>query len=239
MIAIRLTETFRSLRSLSPLAQTYQKEPATLPTDTSSSVSNQQSTSNSHQPPPAYSQSAAHNITQNELQKRQEELERKAAELAAKEEALRNLEGTVKPPNWPPVPSFCPFGPCFYQDINVEIAPEFQKIVRYAYYLWMCKSRLEPKNSNLVSRSRPNHATSPTAFVLVLFINMLGNLVLATSLGGYLTELLSSIVSIIIFTPAAYLCWFRPLYKAFKYVIQRLCFFVNLQTSVEVPESRT
>lgn len=109
-----------------------------MPTDTSSSVSNQQSTS-TPQPPPAYSQSAAHNITQNELQKRQEELERKAAELAAKEEALRNLEGTVKPPNWPPVPSFCPFGPCFYQDINVEIPPEFQKIVRYAYYLWMCK----------------------------------------------------------------------------------------------------
>lgn len=211
----------------SPLIQTYQgKEPATLPTDTSSS--NQQSTSNSNQPPPAYSQNAAHNITQNELQKRQEELERKAAELAAKEEALRNLEGTVKPPNWPPVPSFCPFGPCFYQDINVEIAPEFQKVVRYAYYLWMCKYSKFNSEIRLKCFSPANNASSlPAAFILVLFINMLGNLVLQSSIGGYITEVLSSVVSIIIFTPAAYLCWFRPLYKAFKCVTEHFCFWIN------------
>lgn len=109
---------------------TYQNEPATLPTNTSTA-------SSANQQPPVYAASAVQNITQNELQRRQEELERKAAELAAKEEALRNLEGSTKPPNWPPVPSFCPFGPCLYQDINVEIQPEFQRIVRYAYYLWM------------------------------------------------------------------------------------------------------
>lgn len=42
--------------------------------------------------------------------------------------------------NWPPLPEKCCFQPCFYQDINVDIPLEFQKIVRLLYYLWMCKS---------------------------------------------------------------------------------------------------
>lgn len=80
-------------------------------------------------------------MTAAELQRRQEELERKAAELAAREEALRNGTFNPREPNWPPIPSVCPFGPFIYQDINVEIPVEFQKVVRLAYYLWMCKCR--------------------------------------------------------------------------------------------------
>lgn len=198
-----------------PFANQKSREPATLPTNTSTTINSSAPivTTQQDQQPPVYSQSAIQNITQNELQKRQEELERKAAELAAKEEALRNLEGTVKPPNWPPIPSFCPVGPCFYQDINVEIQPEFQRIVRYAYYLWMC-------------------------FVLVLFINMLGNLVLVINADDYLSGFLSSIVSIFIFTPVAFLCWFRPLYKAFKndssinFMIFFFVFFCQLVVSI-------
>ncbi|BFY98474.1 hypothetical protein BsWGS_01514 [Bradybaena similaris] len=142
--------------------------------------------------PPPYSQSGAQKIDTSELQRRQEELERKAEELQRKEQEMKNAQYAGKRDNnWPPLPKFLPVGPCFYQDISVDIPLEFQRIVKFAYYLW-------------------------GFHVVVLLLNILGSLafLIASSKGG--TTFGLSILWFILFTPCSFVCWFRPLYKAFR-----------------------
>nr|XP_009665772.1 PREDICTED: secretory carrier-associated membrane protein 3 [Struthio camelus australis] len=93
--------------------------------------------------------------------------------------------------NWPPLPSFCPVKPCFYQDIPVEIPADFQKTVSTMYYLWM-------------------------ASTIALFLNFL------TSLAWFCVEPSSgsgfglSILWALLYTPCSFVCWYRPMYKAFR-----------------------
>lgn len=97
---------------------------------------------NNVQPKPVYNQqpaSTANNLTAEQLRQRQEELDRRAAELAAREAELNRAQRlTTRENNFPPLPSFFPCKPCFYQDINVEIEIDFQNIVRQVYQLWLC-----------------------------------------------------------------------------------------------------
>ncbi|XP_054286979.1 secretory carrier-associated membrane protein 1-like isoform X2 [Macrosteles quadrilineatus] len=146
--------------------------------------------------PPAYAKTAQQTQPQQlsaaEFQRRQEELERKAAELARREEELRNAPYNVRRNNWPPLPenNCCGLQPCFYQDINVEIPVEFQPIVRNLYYLWMFHAAL-------------------------MVINVIGGLLLILHNADFSTFGVGVIYTLI-FTPFSFICWYRPIYKAFR-----------------------
>ncbi|XP_054253027.1 secretory carrier-associated membrane protein 3 [Indicator indicator] len=129
-----------------------------------------------------------------ELLKRQEELNRKAEELDRRERELQNAAlggSTTRLNNWPPLPSFCPVKPCFYQDIPVEIPADFQKTVSTMYYLWM-------------------------ASTIALFLNFLASLawfcVDPSSGSGFGLSILWALL----YTPCSFVCWYRPMYKAFR-----------------------
>ncbi|XP_035667243.1 secretory carrier-associated membrane protein 1-like isoform X5 [Branchiostoma floridae] len=150
--------------------------------------------------PPAYSPSAAQQAqgpavpTNEDLMKRQEELERKAAELQRKEREMAAGTYNARANNWPPLPSWCPVGPCFYQDISVDIPLEFQRTVKMMYYLWMFH-------------------------VVTLLLNLLMMIANVAALGVDLTAgigLGMAILFTLLFPPCSFCCWFRPLYKAFR-----------------------
>lgn len=121
-----------------------------------------------------------------ELQRKQEELQRKEEELVRREEEMRQNTYNARHNNWPPLPKGCCFQPCFYQDIQVDIPLEFQKIVRHLYYLWIFHT-------------------------LVMLLNIFGGIII-----GDLTIIGMGIFYALLFTPSSYLCWFRPVYKAFR-----------------------
>jgi len=130
-------------------------------------------------------------ISTAEFQRRQEELERRARELDRREEELRNAPLNVRQNNWPPLPNFCPIQPCFYQDINVDIPVEFQKIVKYLYYLWI------------------GHVSLLLANFIIGFLYLCVNGDQGATMG-------LALVYFFLFTPASFVCWFRPAYKAFR-----------------------
>ncbi|XP_061743613.1 secretory carrier membrane protein 2, like [Nerophis ophidion] len=138
--------------------------------------------------------SAAAAAGQADLIKQQQELDRKAAELERKEQELQNRTAQntgVKENNWPPLPKFSPVKPCFYQDFEQDIPEEYRKICRRMYYLWMYHSS-------------------------TLFLNVLACLAYFTADAQYGVDFGLSILWFILFTPVSFVCWYRPVYKAFR-----------------------
>ncbi|XP_023052401.1 secretory carrier-associated membrane protein 2 isoform X4 [Piliocolobus tephrosceles] len=127
------------------------------------------------------------------LLRQQEELDRKAAELERKERELQNTVANlhVRDNNWPPLPSWCPVKPCFYQDFSTEIPADYQRICKMLYYLWMLHS-------------------------VTLFLNLLACLASFSGDSSKGVDFGLSILWFLIFTPCAFLCWYRPIYKAFS-----------------------
>lgn len=149
-------------------------------------------------PPPNYAKSAqqsavppsASGKTPEQLRAWEESLARQSAELERKERELQSRSSNVRMNNWPPLPEgFC-FQPCFYQDIDVEIPVEFQRIVRHLYYLWMFHTGL-------------------------MVVNILGALLLMMH-AGEIERVFLAVFFTGLLTPFSFLCWFRPAYKAFK-----------------------
>ncbi|XP_014692525.1 secretory carrier-associated membrane protein 3 [Equus asinus] len=142
----------------------------------------------------SYSTQASAAAATAELLKKQEELNRKAEELDRRERELQHaaLGGAApRQNNWPPLPSFCPVQPCFFQDISMEIPHEFQKTVSTMYYLWICS----------------------TLALLLNFLACLASFCVETSNGSGFGL---SILWILLFTPCSFVCWYRPMYKAFR-----------------------
>lgn len=116
----------------------------------------------------------------------------KAAELAAREEALRQGGEFRRQHNWPPLPSFCPIKPCFFQDINVDIRPEFQRTVQLGYHLWI-------------------------SFVFTQMLNIFAAILLLTyGIEDAGQNVSFGLMTTLFLVPLTYMSWFRPLYKAFK-----------------------
>ncbi|KAF8365766.1 scm-1 [Pristionchus pacificus] len=131
-----------------------------------------------------------------ELFRKQEDLERKAEELRRREEELNrrgagNQNNTTRLHNWPPLPTFIPIEPCFYQDIEVEIPAQFQKTVTLVYHAFL-------------------------VYVLALFVNVVAALFFMLFASGGVGIFMLSIMEFLIFSPCAFLFWFRPVYKAFR-----------------------
>ncbi|KAL3998153.1 SCAMP family protein [Acanthocheilonema viteae] len=166
-----------------PFARNAQSAPSRLPTQPGTGA--------------APAKISAPVMSNDELFRRQEELERKAQELRRREQELERQQragvstGNTRPHNWPPLPSFIPLQPCFYQDIEVEIPVQFQRTVTLVYYVFL-------------------------TYLLALAINVIASFFYVIFGSGPIGILVLAIIQILLLSSCSFLFWFRPVYKAFR-----------------------
>lgn len=179
--------TQQTLDDYNPFANQEKSSAAIIPTNTY-----QPSAQVPEQSPPAYTASSSQQLDLNQIEKQQQELDRRAAELDRRERMMSQPAGAGEK-NFPPTPKWFPkpCQPCFYQDINREIPIEFQKWVRLLFYLWLF------------------HAC-------VLAFNIIAALTVWISTDKSGVTFGFSILYFLAFTPLSYICWFRPAYKGFR-----------------------
>lgn len=182
------------LEEYNPFADGKSTPASMAPKTTGPAVSTQPAIMKPTEEPPAYSQAQPQEQSQAaaELLRRQEELENKAAELDRREREMQsiNVSGGRKN-NWPPLPERFPVAPCFYHDITVDIPVEFQKTVKIMYYLWMLHTG-------------------------TLLANLIACLSWFAVDGNRGVDFGLSILWLLLFTPCSFVCWYRPLYAAFR-----------------------
>jgi len=190
------------IRPPPPVAASPQKSPQTYGTTDSSAPTIDVNTSMMRSPSPQTT-STLPNRTQleEELQRKKEELERREARLKQSEaEFQQDQKKIIRQNNFPPLPDQCFVQPCFYQDFDIDIPLQYQKLVKTIYYTWI-------------------------AYVALLILNMIGGAAyfgVTMHVGGQGcnnnsgTTFGLSILFLILFAPCSFVCWYRPLYKGFK-----------------------
>ncbi|KTG37554.1 hypothetical protein cypCar_00011130 [Cyprinus carpio] len=183
------------LEEYNPFTDTKPVPPGSAPKAVPPTANTQPAIMKPTEEPPAYTQPQQTQDqvrAQAELLRRQEELERKAAELDRREREMQSLSASGgRKNNWPPLPEKFPVGPCFYHDISVDIPVEYQKTVKIMYYLWMFHTG-------------------------TLFANIFGCLSWFCVDASRGVDFGLAMLWFMLFTPCSFVCWYRPLYGAFR-----------------------
>lgn len=122
--------------------------------------------------------------------------------------------------NWPPLPEKFPVGPCFYHDISVDIPVEFQKTVKIMYNLWMCKQMWPHAQRGEERLCLYCFTLSPVVSSVhagTLFVNMFGCLAWFCVDSSHGVDFGLAMLWFLLFTPCSFVCWYRPLYGAFRW----------------------
>ncbi|XP_051907749.1 secretory carrier-associated membrane protein 1-like isoform X2 [Hippocampus zosterae] len=182
------------LEECNPFTDSKQADTGSKPPAAAPAVPTQPAVLKHGEEAPVSSQPRAQEATggAGELLKRQEELEKKAAELDRREREMQSLSASGgRRNNWPPLPEKFPVVPCFYHDITVDIPVEYQKTVKIMYYLWMFHTG-------------------------TLLANLAGSLAWFGVDSSRGADLGLAFLWFMLFTPCSFVCWYRPVYGAFK-----------------------